>query len=286
VLDADIRSFFDSVDHGWMQRFIEHRIGDKRMMRLLMKWVRAGVMEDGKLHEVEKGTPQGAIISPLLSNIYLHYVLDLWVNRWRKTQARGAVYIVRYADDFVVSLQYEQDALALRAALAERMAQFGLELHPDKTRVIRFGRYAREHGQCLGLGKPETFEFLGFTHIVGRHRRGTFLLLRQTSRKKRQASQARIALECKRRRHWALPAQYYWLCSVLTGHYRYYGVPTNARALRQFREVVRSTWLRCLQRRSQRARWNTAQCKAFEQRFSLPPAQIFHPWPEKRFADR
>jgi group II intron reverse transcriptase/maturase len=286
VLDADIRSFFDSVDHGWMQRFIEHRIGDKRMVRLLMKWVRAGVMEDGKLYAVEKGTPQGANISPLLSNIYLHYVLDLWVGHWRKKQARGEVYIVRYADDFVMGFRLEQDALAMRAALAARLAQFGLELHPDKTRVLRFGRYAREHGQCLGLGKPETFEFLGFTHIAGRDRRGEYMLMRRTSRKKRQASQERIAAECKRRRHWSLHDQHRWLCSVLVGHYRYYGVPTNIRALSQFRHVVRFNWLRWLQRRSQRARWNAEQRRAFEQRFPLPPAQILHPWPEKRFAAR
>jgi RNA-directed DNA polymerase len=286
VLDADIRSFFDSVDHEWMQRFIEHRIGDKRMVRLLMKWVRAGAMEDGKLYDVEKGTPQGAIISPLLSNIYLHYVLDLWVCHWRKKHALGEVYVVRYADDFVVGLQREQDALAIREALAERLGQFGLELHPDKTRVLRFGRFAREDCEQHGLGKPDTFEFLGFTHIAGKRRRGTFLLLRRTSRKKRQASQNRIARECKRRRHWSLHDQYRWLSSVLVGHYRYYGVPTNMRALRQFRQVVRLNWVRWLQRRSQRARWHLEQYRAFEKRFPLPTAQIFHPWPEKRFADR
>jgi RNA-directed DNA polymerase len=286
VLDADIRSFFDSVEHGWMQKFIEHRIGDKRMVRLLMKWMRAGVMEDGKLHEVQTGTPQGAIISPLLANIYLHYVLDLWVCQWRKKHARGEVYVVRYADDFVVGLQREQDALALRAALAERLGQFGLELHPDKTRVLRFGRFAREDCEQRGQGKPETFEFLGFTHIAGRRRRGAFLLMRRTSRNKRQASQARIALECNRRRHEPVPEQHHWLCDVLNGHYRYYGVPTNVSALRQFRQVVRSIWHRVLQRRGQRARWNTEQRKAFERRFPLPAARIFHPWPEQRFAVR
>jgi len=186
----------------------------------------------------------------------------------------------------VVSLQYEQDALAIRAALAERMAEFGLELHPDKTRVLQFGRYAQEHRRCHGLGKPETFEFLGFTHIAGRDRRGDYMLMRRTSRKKRQASQNRIAAECKRRRHWSLQDQHRWLCSVLVGHYRYYGVPTNTRALRQFRQVVLYTWLRWLQRRSQRSRWNYKQFLAFLKRFPLPSAQLFHPWPEKRFAAR
>ena len=213
-------------------------------------------------------------------------LLLLWVGHWRRRQARGEVYIVRYADDFVMGFRLEQDALAMRAALAERLAQFGLELHPDKTRVIRFGRYAREHGQCLGLGKPETFEFLGFTHIAGRDRRGEFMLMRRTSRKKRRATQERIAAECKRRRHRSLHDQHRWLCSVLVGHYRYYGVPTNIRALCQFRQVVRFNWVRWLQRRSQRARWNLKQVCAFEQRFPLPPARIFHPWPEQRFAAR
>jgi len=161
VLDADIRSFFDTIDHGWMQKFLEHRIADKRMVRLVMKWMRAGVMEEGELHEVEKGTPQGGVISPLLANIYLHYVLDLWVLSWRKTQARGEVYVVRYADDFVMGFQYEQDATAMRQAVAERLAKFGLELHPEKTRVLQFGRYAREDRERRGLGKPETFDFLG-----------------------------------------------------------------------------------------------------------------------------
>jgi RNA-directed DNA polymerase len=186
VLDADIRSFFDTIDHEWMKQFIEHRIGDKRMVRLLMKWLHAGVMEDGELHEVEAGTPQGGIISPLLANVYLHYVLDLWVNQWRKRQARGEVYIVRYADDLVMGFQHEQDARAMREALALRLAKFGLELHPEKTRVIRFGRYAREHAKSDGRTRPETFDFLGFTHIAGIDRHGKFLLNRRTSRKKRK----------------------------------------------------------------------------------------------------
>jgi RNA-directed DNA polymerase len=286
VLDADIRSFFDTIDHGWMQRFIEHRIGDRRMVRLLMKWMRAGVMEDGELRAVKEGTPQGGLISPLLANVYLHYVLDLWATSWRKKHARGEVYIVRYADDLVMGFQYEQDARAMHEALASRLAEFGLELHPDKTRVIRFGRFAQQDHEKRGLGKPETFDFLGFTHIAGVSREGKFQLQRRTSRKKRRAKLARLKEEISRRRHDHVPKQHAWLCTVLAGHYRYYGVPSNYRALKAFRHQVRWTWHRSLQRRSQRAGWNREQLEAHEARFPLPLPRICHPWPTERFAAR
>jgi RNA-directed DNA polymerase len=286
VLDADIRSFFDTIDHGWMQKFIEHRIGDRRMVRLIMKWMRAGVVEEGELREVQEGTPQGGIISPLLANIYLHYALDLWVDQWSQRHASGAVYIVRYADDFVVGLQREQDAHAMRAALAERLAEFGLELHPDKTRVLRFGRFAREDRARRGQGKPETFDFLGFTHIAGTSRRGGFLLHRRTSRKKRTAKKSALKEESRRRRHDPVVEQYRWICSVLRGHYQYYAVPTNIRALRSFRQDVAWMWHRSLQRRSQRARWTAARWKAFNERFPLPTPTILHPWPNRRVAAR
>jgi len=284
VLDADIRSFFDTIDHGWMQQFIEHRIGDRRMVRLLMKWLHAGVMEEGELHEVQEGTPQGGVISPLLANIYLHYVLDLWANQWRKRHARGEVYIVRYADDLVMGLQYEQDARAMREALALRLAKFGLELHPDKTRVIRFGRFARQDVGKDGRVRPETFDFLGFTHIADVDRRGRFQLKRRTSRKKRKAKLASLREEMRKRRHEPVQAQCSWLASVLQGHYRYYGVPTNYRALHQFRERVRVSWHRQLQRRSQRANWNRKQLTKFEKHFPLPQPRIHHPWPSLRYA--
>jgi group II intron reverse transcriptase/maturase len=286
VLDADIRSFFDTIDHGWMQRFLEHRIGDTRMVRLLMKWLHAGVMEDGELHEVEEGTAQGGIISPLLANLYLHYVLDLWTVSWRKKHARGEVYLVRYADDFVMGFQYEQDARAMHAALAARLAKFGLELHPDKTRVMQFGRFARDDRRKQGLGKPETFDFLGFTHIAGTSRKGRFQLMRRTSRKKRRAKLARLTEEVRKRRHDRVADQHAWLCSVLVGHYRYYGVPTNHAALAQYRYQVQRMWHRSLQRRSQRAGWNVRQLQAHEARFPLPPPRIHHPWPGQRFAAR
>ena len=286
VLDADIRAYFDTIDHGHLQRFIEHRIGDSRLVRLLMKWVRAGVLESGKLHEVKEGTPQGAIISPLLANLYLHYVFDLWVCQWRRRHAHGEVYVVRYADDLVMALQKEQDARALHSALAERLARFGLELHPEKTRVIEFGRFARENRVRRGLRKPETFEFLGFTHICSASRDGKFQLKRRTSRKKRRAKLARLKEETRRRRHHPVVKQHVWLSQVLEGHYRYYGVPTNHRTLGQFQRCVTWIWRRSLQRRSQRARWSPERWKAFVQQFPLPPPRIHHPWPSQRFALR
>jgi group II intron reverse transcriptase/maturase len=286
VLDADIRSFFDTIDHGWMQRFLEHRIGDVRMVRLLMKWIRASVMEDGRLHEVEAGTPQGGIISPLLANVYLHHVFDLWATSWRKKHARGEMYIVRYADDLVMGFQYEQDARAMRAALSTRLAKFGLELHPDKTRVLRFGRFARVNQAERGLGKPETFDFLGFTHISATSREGKFLLKRRTSRKKRRAKLKRLKEEIGRRRHHRVADQHAWLCSALEGHYRYYGVPTNIDGLQHFQRDVQWTWHRSLQRRSQRGRWTEKQERAHIERFPLPQPRILHPWPTERFALR
>lgn len=286
VLDADIEAFFDTIDHRHLQAFLEHRIGDTRMVRLLMKWAKAGVLEDGKLHETDAGTPQGGIISPLLANLYLHYVLDLWVLSWRKKHASGEMYVVRYADDFVMAFQKEQDAVAMRKALAERLAQFALKLHPQKTRVIEFGRFARRDRARRGLAKPETFDFLGFTHIAGISRVGKFQLHRRTSRKKRRAKLARLKEECVRRRHHRVAEQFRWLKSVLIGHYRYYAVPTNYRALMQFRRAVRFIWHRALQRRSQRASWNVARLRAFDSRYPLPSARIIHPWPEARFALR
>ena len=283
VLDADIRSFFDTIDHGWMQQFLEHRIGDRRMVRLLMKWMRAGVMEEGELRGVDRGTPQGGIISPLLANIYLHYALDLWVQSWRKKRARGELYFVRYADDFVMAFRYEEDVRAMHAALSARLAKFGLELHPDKTRVIRFGRYAREEAARRGR-KPETFDFLGFTHISGTSRAGRFQLKRRTSRKKRGAKLAELRKQMRRRMHDPPASQWRWLCAVLKGHYRYYAVPTNYRALAGFCRAVRNAWYRALQRRSQRARWTVAKLQRFEQRYPLPAPKILHPWPERRFA--
>lgn len=267
-----------------MQKFFEHTIADKRMVRLLMKWLHAGVMEDGELRAVQEGAPQGGGISPLMSNVYLHYAFDLWVQQWRKRHARGEVYVVRYADDIVLGFQFEQDARAMRSAIAERLAKFGLELHPDKTRVLRFGRYARKDSARDGRTRPETFDFLGFTHIAGQSRGGEFQLQRRTSRKKRAAKLSMLRAEIRRRRHEPPVVQHRWLGAVIRGHCNYYGVPTNGRALAQFRHEVEHAWHRQLQRRSQRARWTVEETKRFKTRFPLPPPHITHPWPEHRFA--
>jgi len=286
VLDADIRAFFDTIDHAWMKKLIEHRIADRRMVRLLMKWLHAGVMEDGELRDVTEGTPQGGIISPLLANLYLHYVLDLWVLQWRRTQARGEMYVVRYADDFVMGFQRESDARAMRAALAERLAHFGLELHPDKTRVIRFGRFAHRDSGLDGRTRPETFDFLGFTHIVALDPQGRSRLIRRTSRKKRLAKLSALRADIRARRHEPPRVQHAWLSSVLRGHDNYYGVPSNFAALRSFHHQVRRMWHGALQKRSQRARWTAVQRSRFDERFPLPPPRITRPIPQLRPSTR
>ena len=277
VLDADIRSFFDTIDHGWMKKFLEHRVTDKRLVRLLMKWLAAGVMEEGKLHETQEGTPQGGIISPLLANIYLHYVLDLWIHAERKRSARG-IYLVRYADDFVMAFEDERDAKAMSAKLERRLSKFGLELHADKTRILRFGRYARERSAKLGL-KVETFDFLGFTHAAGSDgKNGWFQLQRLTSRKKRQRLLSKLSQELRRRRHEDARVTHKWLSSVLRGHYEYFAVPTNQRVLTRFRRHVSDVWLRQLRRRSQRgARWSVAKIKRFEKPLSASKAETSSP---------
>jgi group II intron reverse transcriptase/maturase len=282
VLDADIRAFYDTIDHGWMRKFIEHRIADRRMVRLLMKWLHAGVMEDGELRAVTEGAPQGGGISPLLSNIFLHYSLDLWVQQWRKRNAHGEVYIVRYADDIVLGFQLEQDAQEMRKAMTERLASFGLQLHPEKTRLIRFGRFARKDCRREGRTRPETFDFLGFTHIATESRLGRFMLMRRTSRKKRAAKMKLLREEMRVRRHEPPKEQHRWLCSVMRGHYNYYGVPTNHRALAAFHRDVQQSWYRQLQRRDQRSRWSVDKYKHFDTRYPLPRPRVVHPWPNQR----
>ena len=286
VLDADIRAFFDTIDHAWMLRLLGHRISDRRLLTLLEKWLTAGVMEDDEFHDVEAGTPQGGIISPLLANIYLHYVLDLWVHQWRRRHARGRVFLVRYADDFVVCLQREDDAHTLRTALADRLAKFALELHPDKTRVVQFGPRAQRDRQAAGLDKPETFDFLGFTHISAKDRAGWFQLRRRTSRKKRTAKLRKLREEIRKRRHRPLKEQHRWIGQVLRGHDLYYGVPTNYPALKTFHRAVQYAWSQALQRRSQRARWTEWQRREFAERWPLPRPRIGHPWPSARFRQK
>jgi group II intron reverse transcriptase/maturase len=282
VLDADIRGFFDAIDHEWLLRFVEHRIGDPRVLRLIQKWLSAGVLENGKRSATRVGTPQGATVSPLLANVYLHYVFDLWADHWRRTQARGEMIIVRFADDIVVGFQHRADAERFGAALRERLATFGLDLHRDKTRLIEFGRFAAENRRARGLRKPETFDFLGFTHICGATRSGKFLLVRRTTQKRMRAKLREVKTELMRRRHLPVPVQGKWLASVVQGHAHYYAVPTNVFAVSAFhREAVR-LWHRALSRRSQKGRVTWARMARYRERW-IPPPRVLHPWPEERF---
>jgi group II intron reverse transcriptase/maturase len=282
VLDADIRGYFDAIDHGWLVKFVEHRVADRRVVRLIQKWLNAGVLEDGKRTRSEQGTPQGGSASPLLANVYLHYVFDLWVQKWRRTQARGDVIVVRFADDIVAGFQYKSDAVRFRAELAERFSKFGLTLHPDKTRLIEFGPFAAENRRRRGQGKPETFDFLGFTHICWKKRsNGRFTVLRQTMRTRLQAKLREVKTELRRRMHDPVPEVGKWLRSVLLGHMRYYGVPMNSRALQLFRFQVVRLWCRTLRRRSQRNRTTWDRMYRLEKRW-LPPARIYHPYPLRR----
>ncbi len=283
VLDADIRDFFTTLDHSWLERFLEHRIADKRVLRLIAKWLRAGIIEDGAWSQTEAGTAQGASVSPLLSNVYLHYVFDLWADQWRRRHARGDVIVVRFADDYVAGFQHRDDAERFLRDLRERFARFVLELHPEKTRLIEFGRFAAERRAGRGLRKPETFEFLGFTHICAKDRHGRFKLKRVTSKKRMRAKLSSVKAELMRRRHLPIPDQGRWLASVLRGHCNYYAVPDNSKALRGFRHRVVRHWLRALRRRSQRTRrlhWK--RMGRLAERW-LPQPRILHPWPTVRF---
>jgi group II intron reverse transcriptase/maturase len=286
VLDADIRDFFNAIDHGWLVKFVEHRIADKRVLRLVQKWLAAGVLEKGKWSESAQGTPQGATVSPLLANIYLHYALDLWVQQWRKRHARGDMVIVRWADDFVVGFQYHTDAERFREELRERLQRFSLELHPDKTRLIVFGRFAAKWRKEQGLkGAPEIFNFLGFTHISGETRSGKFLLVRHTMKSRMRATLQALKVALHRRRHQPLPEQGRWLGEVTRGYFAYHAVPTNIHALGRFRTEVVRHWLHALRRRSQRDGMDWHRMNALAQRW-LPRPRVMHPWPEVRFAVR
>jgi RNA-directed DNA polymerase len=283
ILDADIRSFFDTVNQQWLIRFVEHRIGDRRIIRLIRKWLKAGVLEDGIVTISEKGTGQGAVISPLLANIYLHYVLDLWAERWRRHEATGDVIIVRYADDFIIGFQHESDARRFLDEMRKRLQEFALSLHPEKTRLIEFGRFAAERRKRRGLGKPETFNFLGFTFICGKTRSGKFQLQRKTRRDRMQAKLRNIKEALRRRMHQPIPKQGQWLHYVVRGYFNYHAVPTNARALVVFRHHVTDLWRRTLRRRSQKDRITWARMTQLADAW-LPKPIILHPWPSDRFA--
>src|SRR6266508_392949 len=283
ILDADIQSFFDTVNQEWLIRFMEHRIGDQRIIRLIRKWLKAGVLEDGVVTVSDRGTGQGAVISPLLANIYLHYVLDLWAVRWRQREATGDMIIVRYADDFIIGFQHESDARRFLDEMRERLQKFALTLHPEKTRLIEFGRFAAERRKRRGLGKPETFNFLGFTFICGKTRAGKFQIKRKTRRGRMRAKLKMIKKEMWRRMHQPIPVQGKWLGSVINGYFNYHAVPTNVQALHVFRHHVTDLWRRMLRRRSQKDRMTWARMTQLVDDW-LPKPIILHPWPSERFA--
>jgi group II intron reverse transcriptase/maturase len=283
ILDADIRSFFDAVSQEWLVRFLGHRVGDPRILRLIQKWLQAGVLEDGVVTVSDRGTGQGSVISPLLANIYLHYVFDLWVARWRRREATGDMIIVRFADDIIVGFEHETDARHFQEAMRARLQEFMLSLHPDKTRLIEFGRFAAARRAPRGLGKPETFNFLGFTLICGRSRRGSFLVHRNTRRDRLRAKLHEVKDALRGMMHQPIPTQGRWLRHVVTGYFNYHAVPTNSRALAAFRYHVVTLWRRTLRRRGQRdlTTWERIARLADDW---LPQPRILHPWPFARFA--
>lgn len=281
VLDADISGFFDAIDHERLIELIEHRISDQRVIRLIRKWLQAGVLDEGEWVRSEKGTPQGGCISPLLANIYLHYLLDTWVHEWRRKECRGDVIIVRYADDFVMGFEDRAEAETCLEALKKRLGDFGLELHPEKTRLIEFGRHTIEDDSDGGPGKPGTFNFLGFTHICARGRNGGFRVERRTEKKRMRAKLREIKLELKRRMHDPVPVTGKWLGSVITGHMQYYGVPLNTKALSSFRWRIGWLWQRALNRRSHKANITWDRMQRYISRW-IPSPQIYHPYPSQR----
>jgi RNA-directed DNA polymerase len=284
VLDADFSDYFSSLDHQWLIKFLEHRIADRRVLRLIQKWLAAGVIENGSWTAFEEGVPQGASVSPLLANVYAHYVLDLWAHQWRTRHARGDVIIVRWADDFVVGFEHREDAERFWAELRGRLAKFDLELNAEKTRLIEFGRHAARDRAARGLGKPETFQFLGFTHICARTRKsGRFKLKRITDSKRMRAKLLAIKGEMWKRMHHPVPEQGRWLARVLAGHYNYYAVPDNIEALSAFRYRIICHWLKSLRRRSQKHRMAWTRMERLADQW-LPLPRILHPWPEQRFA--
>ena len=285
VLDADVSNFFTKLDHAWLSKFLEHRIADKRVLRLIKKWLAAGVIEDGAWTASDEGAPQGASASPLLANVYLHYVLDRWVRQWRRRHAHGDVIIVRFADDFVAGFEHKSDAEQFLKDLRERFAKFNLELHPDKTRLIEFGRNAARNRAARGEGKPETFDFLGFTHICGKNKSGGFWLRRKTISKRMRAKLAEVKDQIKRRRHLPISEQGRWLGSVVRGHLAYYAVPGNTEAVQTFCDEVTRYWFQALRRRSQRTRVNWDRMRLYVKRW-FPPTRSVHPFPIVRFSAR
>jgi group II intron reverse transcriptase/maturase len=282
VLDCDVRNFFDQLSHEWLLRFIQHRVADPRILRLIRKWLKAGVMEDGEWKDTETGSPQGSVISPLLANVYLHYVFDLWVDAWHRKCARGEVVVVRYADDNVLGFQYRADADRFLEDFRKRLRRFGLELHPDKTRRIEFGRFAEQDRKRRGEGKPETFDFLGFTHISGKDRNGSFALKRKTIGKRMRAKLLEMKQQLRRRRHDPVAQTGAWLRAVVQGYFNYHAVPGNIDSLCAFRYRVTRLWRSVLLCRSQRQNLNWAKMQKLAYRW-IPSPRVLHPYPRVRF---
>ena len=283
VLDLDIRGFFDNLSHEWTVKFVEHRVGDRRVLRLIQKWLKAGVSEEGEWTESKVGTPQGAVVSPLLANIYLHYALDLWVVAWRRKVARGDMIVVRYADDAVLGFEHKEEAERFLGELRERLGRFGLELHPEKTRLIELGRYAAANRERRGEGKPETFDFLGFTHMCGKNgKTGYFVVRRKTVAKRMRAKLQAVKEELRKRMHAPLVETGEWLEKVVRGYYRYHAVPENLASLGLFRERLLRLWRHVIRRRSQKRPPNWARLGRYFDRW-LPRPCILHPFPHVRF---
>ena len=283
VLDADIRGFFDNLDKSWLVKFVEHRVADPRILRLIQKWLNAGVIEEGQWSDMKTGSPQGSVISPLLANIYLHYTFDLWVDVWRKKWAQGEVVVVRFADDIILGFQHQAEADRFLENFRERLGMFGLELHPDKTRRIEFGRFAEQNRKRRGEGKPETFDFLGFTHISGKNSLGRFMVRRKTIRKRMRAKLREIKQQLRQRMHDPVRQTGQWLKSIVQGHFNYYAVPGNLKSLGVFRNRVVALWWRALRRRSQKHRINWTRTLVLATSW-LPQSRTLHPFPDVRFA--
>jgi len=282
ILDADIRGFLDNMDHEWTMKFMEHRGADNRVHRLLRKWLKAGVSEDGEWSETKVGTPQGAVVSPLLANVYLHHVFDLWAEVWREKVAKGDMIVVRYADDLVVGFQHRADAERFLEEFQKRLAKFGLEVHPEKTRWIEFGRFAQANRKPRGEGKPETFTFLGFTHYCGRNSKGSFGVWRRTAAKRMRAKLQGIKQELRRKMHEPVGVVGRWLKRVVEGYYRYHAVPGNIVVLGRFRDRLCRLWRQVLRRRSQKSKPGWDRLRPIFERW-IPRPRTLHPYPDVRF---
>ena len=285
ILDADIKGFFDHVSHEWLEKFLRHRIADTRVLRLIQKWMKAGVLEDGERSETEQGTPQGAVISPLLANVYRHYVFDLWAEVWREKVATGDMIVVRYADDLVAGFQHRADAERFLKEFQERLGKFGLEVHPDKTRLIAFGREAWRNRKRAGQGKLETFTFLGFTHYCGENSKGYFQVWRETAGKRMRAKLQQIKQALRARMHEPVEATGKWLKRVVLGYYQYHAVPGNLQQLGSFRWRLARLWRYVLRRRSQKSRVTWKEIGPILDRW-IPAPRTLHPYPNVRFDAR